>query len=116
MNAVLSAANVARIGIGELAEIAADDVGLLGGSRRERAELQARRQAGRPRQLGRDPAVEDDEPERRVRVEKRVETAASSFDGGASLNSVDAIGEMLVKRHSSSRTDGNPSSTKREAA
>ena len=99
----------ARVRVGELAEVAPDDVGLFGHRRGERAELQACRQARRPRQLGREPAVDDDQPER-ARPRRGTPSSASgaSFDGGASLNSVEAIGETLVKRHSSSRTVGKP--------
>ena len=66
----------AHVRIGELTEIAADDVGLLSDSRGKRAELQARRQASRPRQLGRISSVDDDQAERRVRIEKCVEDAS----------------------------------------
>ncbi len=59
----------ARPEIGELPEVTLDDVGLLGDRRGERSHADALRQVRGARQLGRQPAVHDDDADRRVAVE-----------------------------------------------
>jgi hypothetical protein len=59
--------------IGELPEVAADDIRLLGRGGGERSEAEARGESGSARQLGRIPAVHDHHAEGRIGIEKRLE-------------------------------------------
>jgi len=73
----------------------------------ERADVNAARQPGHARQRGGEAAVDDDEPQRRGgRVGQLVTAAGES--AAARRNSPAVIGATFVKRHSSSRTVGNP--------
>ena len=109
----------ARVRIGELAEVAADDVGLVGD--RASASDPNCTPAGRPRSATA-PATKrpltKTSRERRVGVEerRRARRRAMLRRRRRARTRVDAIGATLVNRHSSSRAVGKPSSTKRDAA